>query len=133
MVARVTLEKPKSKGHRFTKGHRLSVGNAGNNLDVRRRKRFLTEGLIHILTIEDPKKRERLMDRMLKKYASLAVNGKGRADVIRDIFDRVEGKPVQAVELTGKDGAAIKTITGQMTIEEAARAYAETVEAEGDE
>lgn len=124
--------KPRIGNPNFVKGHKLTVGNAGNNRQVRRAKRYLTEGLRHILEeYPDPKKREKAWEKMLRDYVNLTKPGVAKAsirkDVVKDIFERIEGKPVQAIEITGKDGGHIKAIHAHMSMEEIAIAYKATL------
>jgi hypothetical protein len=47
----------------------------------------------------------------------------GNVQAFQAIADRTEGKPTQAVEISGPDKKPIKTIHGGMTLEEKARAW----------
>lgn len=55
------------------------------------------------------------------KVVTLAAGGDWEA--IKFLTDRVEGKAVQAVELSGPDGKPIEQITATMSATEAARIY----------
>jgi len=51
-----------------------------------------------------------------------------RVAASKEILDRAYGKSQQAIELSGKSGIPIQTITQTMTLQEAAEAYAQTLE-----
>jgi hypothetical protein len=67
---------------------------------------------------EDSPKALRGLARNLLKMAA----GKGGLPAIKEIADRLDGKPMQATEVTGKDGAPIEMVT--MTTADRARALA---------
>lgn len=48
----------------------------------------------------------------LRKIAKAVIQSatEGKMDAVREIADRLDGKPVQATELTGKDGGAIEMV-----------------------
>ena len=46
----------------------------------------------------------------------------------KELFDRLDGKPSQAMEVTGKGGGAVKMITAIMSDEEKAQAYKQLME-----
>ena len=50
-----------------------------------------------------------------------------RVAASKEILDRAYGKSQQAIELSGKDGSPIQTVTQTMTPQEAAAAYANTI------
>ena len=60
----------------------------------------------------------------LRKIAKavIASASEGKMDAVKEIADRLDGKPVQATEISGKDGAAIQIDT--LTTEDRARAFA---------
>jgi hypothetical protein len=60
----------------------------------------------------------------LRKIARAVINSasEGKMDAVREIADRLDGKPVQATEISGKDGGAIKI--EDATTEKRARALA---------
>ena len=126
MVERVRLPAPPPRKRGLTPGHRLSIGNRGPA--VKAEKRFLTAALINELArIVDPKRRMTNTHKIVEKLVSLAAVGDLTA--IKDIFDRIEGKPAQSItqEIVGKDGGPIRTITANMSIEEAERVYQDTI------
>jgi acetylglutamate kinase len=54
--------------------------------------------------------------------AVIASASEGKMDAVKEIADRLDGKPVQATELTGKDGGPIET--RELSTEERARGLA---------
>ncbi len=50
-----------------------------------------------------------------------------RVAAAKEMLERAYGKSKQAIELSGKDGSPIQTITQTMTPKEAAAAYANTL------
>ena len=93
----------------------------------RRQKRFMTAALIDELTKQGEAEEGALLE-IVRKLLTLAKDGELAA--IKELFDRVEGKAVQAVELTGANQGPLQLITASMTPADAAREYARTLEAE---
>lgn len=125
MPKRVLLRPPTSGS--FQKGHRKSVGGRGRDAEARRKeydRKFLTRGLLHEL---ERKSRDgngisvTNAQRVIRQLVRLA--GRGDAKAIKEIFDRVEGRPIQGVELTGRDKKPIEVIRRDMTPQEAARIF----------
>lgn len=124
--------KPKAKKSgntgQFQPGHKLSGGARGPIGKLA--KRFLTAAVIDRLQeVEKIKGGPAAGIMALHRLADVLVRNAlgGDQHAINAVFDRVEGKPIQAVELSGRDGKAFVTISGEMSPEEAARAYAQTL------
>jgi hypothetical protein len=100
---------------------------AGTANMTRRQKRFMTAALIDemLKTADDE---EGFLVKITKSLLGMAADGELAA--IKEVFDRVEGKPVQAVELTGANQGPLVVINASMTPADAAREYARTLEAE---
>lgn len=62
---------------------------------------------------------------IVTKVCQMAMNGEMSA--VNFVADRVEGKPTQAIELTGRDGGPIAHIGVELTPSDAARLYANTL------
>jgi hypothetical protein len=127
MVARVP-SKPRPRKTPFVKGHQLSVGNSGYTLQQRREKRFitaaLTDKLLKIVNSKsNGKNKIRRMDRFIEKWIQKAE--KGDIFAINSIADRIEGRPTQAHEHSGKSGGPIGIVNTSMTLSEMMRAYAQ--------
>ena len=75
---------------------------AGGKPDKIIRDALLLE--LNRLTISDGQKVKKV-NRIVAKLVELA--GDGKVDAIKEIFDRVEGKAVQGVTLTGDEGGPI--------------------------
>lgn len=75
---------------------------AGGKPDKIIRDALLLE--LNRLTISDGEKVKKV-NRIVAKLVELA--GDGKVDAIKEIFDRVEGKAVQGVTLTGDEGGPI--------------------------
>jgi hypothetical protein len=124
-------KKPKKAGNRgrFQPGHKLSGGARGPIGKLA--KRFLTAAVIDRLQqVEKVKGQKGAGIVALHKLADVLVQKAIQGEdmhAIREVFDRVEGRPVQAVELSGVNGKPFETINRQMTPDEAARAYAQTL------
>lgn len=113
----------------FQPGNKLAVGHAAPPLRKfqSNRRRFLSQSLVSQLNETDRNnvsKFHKIASRMIEAALD------GDSLMIKEIFDRVEGKAVQAVELSGPDGSAISTIATGMTPAEAARLYASTIGSE---
>lgn len=124
MVDRVKVEKKRKGNPLFVKGHRLSVGNKGYTLADRQVKRFITAAYIHQLQQMDPKKKTSAVERMVRKQIKAAEAGSLKA--VKEITDRVEGRAAQAIVIEGGKNP-VKIISGEMTPQEAAAAYAATL------
>jgi glutaminase len=101
---------------------------AGTSGLLRKQKRFMTAALVEEL-IKSGDDEEGFLIQITKKLLGLAASGEMAA--IKEVFDRVEGKPVQAVELTGANQGPLMIINASMTPADAAREYARTLESEG--
>ena len=88
----------KKKGHRYTNGNTYAVG-----VDHRSpRKKFITQRLIGILHETSKRPEGAEMERVaviVEKLVSLAEEGD--VEAIKYIFDRVEGKTPQLVDMFG--------------------------------
>jgi hypothetical protein len=140
MVARVKLVAPangngtvpvkRKRGNpNMVKGNKLALGNKGpgQSLAIRRERRFITSLLIDKLSriYRDAKgnksmRAERMLDAVLKKAE------KGDVYAFNSITDRIEGKPTQAHEISGRDGKPITMITAAMSLAEMVRTYQQT-------
>ena len=100
---------------------------AGTPNMQRRQKRFMTAALVDEL-IKSADDEEGFLTRITKALLEKASMGELMA--IKEVFDRVEGKAVQAVELTGANQGPLMIINASMTPADAAREYARTLEAE---
>jgi hypothetical protein len=80
----------------FPKGHKLSVGNKGPT-----KRLSLTQQLIsQLLEVTDAKKPN--INRVAKLVSKLiALGEQGNLDAIKFIFDRIDGKLKERVELSG--------------------------------
>lgn len=70
----------------------------------------------------------------LQTLADIARDGESEAARVSAavaILDRAYGKPVQSVEVGNKDGKAFETVSTVMTAQQAAEAYAATLNGEG--
>lgn len=75
--------------------------------------------------IEDGKKIKKI-SRVVHKLVSAAIEGEVAA--IKEIFDRVEGKPMQAVELNGEIGTYVAALPGlSNTMDEWQRQHGEAL------
>jgi hypothetical protein len=99
-----------------------------------RAKRFLTASLIAALDkkIRNSKDPSSAADRMIQRLLEFVDTAEPphALKAMGEIFDRVEGKPTQAIELTGADKGPVEQITREMTPAEAAAAYRRTLEEE---
>lgn len=111
----------KSNG-RFAKGNTLAKGVTNH---TSRARRFITQQIISMLNEVDRKTGDSNLRVMVRNVVTLAKAGDMQA--VEFVTNRVEGKVPQAVEVSGRDGAPIETITATMTLAEAARLYAMTV------
>lgn len=124
-------KKPKKPGT-FEKGHRVSIGNKSNT-DVPRKRRehkFISSAIEEALQrkIADPKGNgnpSTYMRRIAERLVHTAAYGKASeaTRAAKEIMDRLEGKPKQAIELTGKDRGPVQMITREMTDAEASRVF----------
>jgi len=105
----------------FKKGNKAGVGNRGYTKEARHRKRYMMAALEHAFEIAGANPRGiskaalRICQRMLKQ----AEQGNNFAQ--KEIFDRMEGRAVQGVEITGREGKPIQMITKEMSLKEARR------------
>lgn len=60
------------------------------------------------------------LQRIANKLADVAEQGESWA--VKEVADRIDGKPVQATEISGKDGGAIEMVS--LTTQDRARALA---------
>ena len=114
----------------FQKGHKKSVGGKGRHAEARKKERdakFLSRGLGYEL--EKATREGNLsvsaamrINRRLIRTALRGVDADSNR-AIKEIYDRMEGRPVQGVELTGRDRKPIEIIRRDMTPQEAARIF----------
>ena len=104
-----------AKTGRFIGGNRAAVAARGTP-----KKKLLSDQLREELEKVDGTTGLPLYQLVAAKLVDLAVNGS--LDAIKEIFDRIEGKPRMAVEFRELEPAP--KLTKDMTIEEAMRAYA---------
>lgn len=91
----------------FAKGNKAAVGSGGPGS----RTKFLTEALISQLNELDPKTRKEKFHTLVAVLIRRAIK-KEDAYAIKEIFDRVEGKPAQLIQGSGEGGAVHVTIEG---------------------
>jgi hypothetical protein len=104
---------------RFIAGNRAAVAARGTP-----KKKLLSDQLRKELEKVDGTTGLPLYQLVAAKLVDLAVNGS--LDTIKEIFDRIEGKPRMAVEFRELERAP--KLTKDMTIEEAMRAYAALIQ-----
>ena len=83
------------------KRHQWRKGQSGNPKG-RPPGRSLTDRLAAALNADDGRIAGEIVEALIRQAL------KGRRDALRDIFDRIDGKPTARVELSGPDGDAIK-------------------------
>ena len=86
------------KSTQFQHGNRANPGG-------RPRSAPLTDELRNILETLDPRERKTVARKIAEALVKQALKGSERH--FRAIADRIEGKPAQRVEVTGKDGDSI--------------------------
>jgi hypothetical protein len=110
----------------FEHGHQLSIGNRGG-MATRIRREFISHCLIVKLHEIDPKTERR---RFMKGIENLVKQfERGDLAVIKFVTERFEGVLPIDLTISGPNGGPVKTITGTMSAEEAAAAYAATITA----
>lgn len=130
-MRRVKLIRKKKTGRKptngFTKDHTRSLGNKGHTIAVRRSKQYARSVLLHALELHSGLDREGRDKAMLKLSKEIIEIGLGNRDpkqqmaAIKEIYDRVDGKPNQAVEVSGPERKPIQIITKDMSLTEASR------------
>lgn len=110
------------------KGNKNAVGNKGrtNYRQQQHEKLFISSAVRDALRkkIADGKNPSTYLARIAERLVDTAANGKKASDRIaatKEIMDRLEGKPSQRVEVTGKNRGPITMITREMSDAEAAR------------
>jgi hypothetical protein len=111
-----------SHAGRFKTGNVVGLGNQNA-----RRGRFLTQALVAELNETDPVTGQKKFRALVKRLVDHAISKDGDLAAIGMIFDRVEGKAVQAVELSGRDGRPMETITSETSLRDAVRIYTDRV------
>jgi len=125
MVARVPAI-PKRRNGTFKPGHKLNIGkkNALGNRgpQAKLEKRFITATLRNEL-LKSSKgyatRVHKMVDAQIKKAE------KGDTFAFNSIADRIEGRPTQAHEHSGKSGGPIGIVNTSMSLSEMMRAYAQ--------
>jgi hypothetical protein len=105
----------------FQPGNKMALG-VGKGPQHRRP---ITQQLIASLHEVDEGTSKARVRRMVDKLIDLAIEGDVTA--IKEVIDRVEGKAVQAVQMSGPGGGPVVTISANMTPAEAAALYAGTL------
>jgi hypothetical protein len=109
---------------RFKKGNKISRLGGLASVAAKAKGRRLTAVLRDVLeNCTDPK--SGLTYNVAVNVAMAQEAALGNVKAFNSIMNRIEGKPIQAVELSGPAKAPIKTIRGGMTLEEKAQAYAD--------
>ncbi len=137
MVDRIKVVEVPKRPKGFQKGNTHSVGNNGRTvaLATQYQKRFIAAAIEHALMKEvkannnnkNPVKNpSRRIDRLVE--AAIRKAEKGDIFAFNSLADRVEGKPVNAHEHTGADGAPIASVNVHMTLGEAVRRYQQMLE-----
>src|SRR5260221_11311193 len=101
----------------------------GNQLAARRitKGRFLTQSLISELNELDPAENMAKFRVMVRRLVERAIAPDADFMAIKEIFDRVEGRSVQAMEVSGRDGRPAEVLTVNMSLAEISRLYADTL------
>lgn len=111
----------------FKKGNKIGIGNKGQRDAPKKRqeRRMISSAVEEALRkqINDGKNPSKYIDRIATRLVKIAATGKASDAIraIREIMDRLEGRPAQKVEVTGKDRGPIQMITREMSDAEAAR------------
>src|SRR6267142_1676126 len=80
--------------------------------------RLLTQALIAELSEIDPSTNMPKFRTIVRKLVERAVNAvEVDMETTEFIFDRVEGKPVQAVQMTGRDDGPVESLTMNMSLQ----------------
>ncbi len=120
------VAKEKTNGKRapnagmFQPGHKLSVGNKGPQ--ARAARRFLSVQLRNALQEIDPKTKRKKFELVVEAFVAAGMTGDLTA--IRDMFNRLEGTPVQSVQLSGVVAQLNETIDEGAAAVDAMRIYA---------
>lgn len=88
---------PFPKGHKF--GNRFKPGQSGNP-SGRPRTKVITDALRELAAQTDPKTRKQIALRLAEKLIERAL--KGELPYIREVTDRLEGRPVQPLDHGGE-------------------------------
>ena len=121
------------RGNPFKLGNKASVGNRG-----RASPNCITQAIISQLHEIDKDTKKSKVHLLVEKLIDLAMGREHKVDgkvireppelqAIKEIIDRVQGRPPQGLEISNKDGEAFKTLSGNMTEQEAAREYANLI------
>jgi hypothetical protein len=94
-------------------------GQSGNPVGLNPREKAFANSLRLAMSRQDKEGITKLQ-RVANKLADLAEVGESWA--VKEVADRIDGKPLQATELTGKDGGPIET--RELSTEERARGLA---------
>lgn len=121
------MERPKTP-RGFQRGNQL----AKNGIGIQRQRRFVTQRLISELNSEYKYKDEKGKSVITTKIARaceliVTAAAEGDLEAFRFVTERVEGRVPQAIEVSGRDGRPIESITVTMTPAEAARLYAQAL------
>lgn len=157
MVERVRYDKkPSAKKKRgnplMVKGNQLAKGNKGFTKEDRQAKQYLTAVLKDVLEEQQDwerkhpfvtkakalkrrdKKAKVMMTRLVDEAMAGGDKGKPRVGLIFGIMDRVDGLPTAFIDLKSQSSiASLTKIDTSMSLDEAARAYAEIVDLDEDE
>jgi hypothetical protein len=107
-------------------GNQLAKGNRGYPREVRLAKRFITECYRDKIFDKDPATGKTYLELMCE--ANIRLAAAGALDYAKEVTNRLEGTPVQTVEVSSRSTGAQIVITKDMSDREAQEAYKRILE-----
>src|SRR5712692_5712127 len=94
----------------FEKNHSKSLNNRGNHIGIRQAKHVALSEIVHQMQSIKPGQDKTRLERVITRLWDLAEKGDPLVSLaaVKELLDRIVGKPIAAVEISGQDGGPVR-------------------------